>query len=670
MGSNLYSTIGIVSLISCFIIFHCNRSIHSKNRRSLGFSRLLILLGIFFLADALWGFFYARKINFGVMGLYISSWFFHALATSVSFGWYMFTTEYFEYKDSRVKQILISVPYWLMMILLVAQFFNGMIFTIGEDVSYHTQPARTILFVGQFLYFILALIRGIAATVKTREKRDFNYVAIVTMFLLAPIVSGIFQLMLPDAPYYSIGFLITSIIIFDGTMVIDKSIEGSRFELVSKETYKALSALCKEYLSVHLFDLKENKQVMVNSTPQIEFFVDEKDNAHDQIKKVMEGVSNPDYTKDIVQFVDTYTLAERMKFRNSISMQFVGRNVGWCCSSFIVVERDEYGDPLKVIHSVQCIEEAKKKEAAYTAALTRAYENKNAIYAEIMKMQSVGVIATDESERLIIANDMAAKMFGHKEENVKGMTFTQFWESSELVNPEETTKMYMRIKKDKGAFSYNLIVPKDAPEEQKSYLMAEARVITLLDGSDIMITCYTDITKSKRLEEKLRVLSEIDALTQIDNRRSGERRCENLIKDGIGGLYCLVDVNDFKQFNDSYGHQVGDEVLVAVSKAIKETFRSDDIVMRLGGDEFAIYAKNVTDKNLAVSKIEKVFEKLENIKIEPMKQGEVCISLGAVLVTAKDGVIGDSLANIYRKADSVMYSCKGKSGNNMKFYEE
>ena len=111
-------------------------------------------------------------------------------------------------------------------------------------------------------------------------------------------------------------------------------------------------------------------------------------------------------------------------------------------------------------------------------------------------------------------------------------------------------------------------------------------------------------------------------------------------------------------------------MLVAVSKAIKETFRSDDIVMRLGGDEFAIYAKNVTDKNLAVSKIEKVFEKLENIKIEPMKQGEVCISLGAVLVTAKDGVIGDSLANIYRKADSVMYSCKGKSGNNMKFYEE
>lgn len=670
MSTNLYSTIGIIAVMACFITFHCNRSIQIKNEKSRGFNKLLKLFIIFSFIDALWGFFYTKTFVIGTTGLYVTTWLFHLMAISAVVGWYMFTSAYFEYHDSRLLQVITTIPYWCMVILMIVQFFTGVVFTIGDDLSYNPGPARPILFYVQFFYFILAFVRGEYSVHKNMEGNDVKYILIVSEFLFVPILAGLLQLLFPDAPYYSIGFMITAIIVFNGTMVIDKADEGIHYELVSKETYNALSALCSEYLSVHLFDLTENKQVMVNSTPQVEFFVKPEDNAHDQIKKVMEGVSDPAYTKDIVQFVDTYTLPERMKFKNSISMQFVGRNVGWCCSSFIVAQRDEYGDPCKVIHAVQCIEESKKKEAAYTAALTRAYENKNAIYAEIMKMQSVGVIATDDNEKVLFANDMAVKMFAHEDEDVVGMSFTHFWDQSEMIDPEEATKKYARIKEVGGAFTYNLTVPKDVPEEDRKYLMAEAKIITLLDGSKIMITCYTDITKSKRLEDKLRVLSEIDELTQIDNRRSGERRTEMLLQQGVGGLYCLIDVNNFKIFNDTYGHHVGDDVLAAVAKAIKDSFRTEDVIMRLGGDEFAIYAKNVSDHKLADIKIGRIFENLESIHIEPMQEGEVCVSLGAVLVKAHDGVIDDNLATIYRKADSVMYSCKGKPGNNMKFYEE
>ena len=104
----------------------------------------------------------------------------------------------------------------------------------------------------------------------------------------------------------------------------------------------------------------------------------------------------------------------------------------------------------------------------------------------------------------------------------------------------------------------------------------------------------------------------------------------------------------------------------AVAKAIKASFRGDDIFMRLGGDEFAIYMRGVATADLAKIRIARFFENIARIEIENVPKGSVTISLGAVIVTQTDNeTIQYEYESIYRRADENMYKCKAKPGSNM-----
>ena len=131
----------------------------------------------------------------------------------------------------------------------------------------------------------------------------------------------------------------------------------------------------------------------------------------------------------------------------------------------------------------------------------------------------------------------------------------------------------------------------------------------------------------------------------------------------------VFDVNGLKNVNDTHGHQTGDDTLVAVADAIKSSFRSNDIFMRLGGDEFAIYMRGVLTPELAKIRIARLFENIARIELPNIPRGSINVSLGAVVVEAKDGVIGEDYSSIYKRADAQMYKCKGRAGSNMSLEE-
>ena len=89
----------------------------------------------------------------------------------------------------------------------------------------------------------------------------------------------------------------------------------------------------------------------------------------------------------------------------------------------------------------------------------------------------------------------------------------------------------------------------------------------------------------------------MDALTKICNRGYGEAQIEKLLKAKKNGMFLLFDVDKFKHINDTYGHSIGDEVLIQVADALKQTFEQAGVCMRLGGDEFAVYAPEITEQN-------------------------------------------------------------------------
>ncbi|MBE5907025.1 MAG: diguanylate cyclase, partial [Lachnospiraceae bacterium] len=101
------------------------------------------------------------------------------------------------------------------------------------------------------------------------------------------------------------------------------------------------------------------------------------------------------------------------------------------------------------------------------------------------------------------------------------------------------------------------------------------------------------IDEEKRRRDYLKHLAEIDRMSGILNRTSGENRIRELLKECKNGMFVLLDVDRFKRINDNFGHAVGDSVIVNIALCLKESAMPNDIVLRLGGDEFAAYAPDV-----------------------------------------------------------------------------
>lgn len=678
--NNLYTVVGAVCAVVCVIILFCSDAIHSDEKEKRNRLRWLLTTFIVFgVVDSLWGFLESNTGTFGYRPFWIISFLFHLMATLTAYTWFLFSSKYFGYEGGKRGRIVEALPFILALYFVIQQLYTNKLFYIDDAGVYHSGGLRQYLFYLQFFYYIYSFVKWSIFRILTKKSgetsRNMSHTRIIYLFLTIPVVAGVLQMIYHDAPYYSLGFLVMAIIVFNGTIVIDKNQDSIMFQKVSKDTFDALESLGQSFVSVHLFDLETNTQQSIKSTPEVDHFIDPKDPGSVQLRKVFEGVTSSQYLDEVLRFTDLSTIKERMMGKDVISLQFLGLNVGWCESSFICVQRDGDGRMKKVIHAVKCIDDTKRKEEEYVQALTRAYKNKNAIYAEILRMQNVGVTATDVDNNLILANDMALHQFNKDNAEVEGMPYLQFIEDGSYMDKEEADSKYTNALENGGSFVYEMKVAirnerYDDNKEHVRYLMNSGRLLELLDGTKAMLNCYTDVTESKILEEKLRIMSEVDSLTQISNRGCGEEAIEMLINSNVEGLYCLIDVNKFKAINDTYGHKAGDDVLKEVAKCLKSTFRNDDVIMRLGGDEFAIYAKNVSSEELAQLRLARLFENIDRIKVADVPKSMISISLGAVLVKSDGEKITEDYATLYKKADSVMYECKDKGGNNLKFYSQ
>ena len=121
-----------------------------------------------------------------------------------------------------------------------------------------------------------------------------------------------------------------------------------------------------------------------------------------------------------------------------------------------------------------------------------------------------------------------------------------------------------------------------------------------------------------------------------------------------------MDVDKFKYFNDSYGHDAGDKVLIEVASALRRVFRTDDIVLRLGGDEYAIYASKVVDKAMAESIMDRLLQEIESIDIPEIQGSSINISVGVAFF--HNGINAD-FESLYKKADTACYISKEKIGS-------
>jgi diguanylate cyclase (GGDEF)-like protein/PAS domain S-box-containing protein len=203
-----------------------------------------------------------------------------------------------------------------------------------------------------------------------------------------------------------------------------------------------------------------------------------------------------------------------------------------------------------------------------------------------------------------------------------------------------------------------------------------------LEGRTVFQAVVRDITERKKVEEQIRNLAYYDSLTQLPNRRMlSDRMAQVMAASKRRGHYAalmVLDLDNFKELNDTYGHAAGDALLVEVAGRLRNCVREADTVARFGGDEFEVMLSEL-DANKARSAVQAgiVAEKIRASLAQPYllsvrRDGEAAAviehhcssSIGVVLFINHE----DSEEDLFHRADAAMYQAKEGGCNQIRFY--
>jgi len=176
-------------------------------------------------------------------------------------------------------------------------------------------------------------------------------------------------------------------------------------------------------------------------------------------------------------------------------------------------------------------------------------------------------------------------------------------------------------------------------------------------GNDIALT-FVDITDGKAKEQHMESIARSDPLTGVLNRRGFERDASQRLTDSADdatGALLFIDLNDFKIINDSYGHEIGDQLLTIAAKRLRKSLRSCDIIGRPGGDEFVALVPDVTPE-VAGKLAARLTKALEEAYLIGDKKLDCPSSIGLALYPRN----ANTLTGLMREADQAMYRAKAR----------
>lgn len=181
----------------------------------------------------------------------------------------------------------------------------------------------------------------------------------------------------------------------------------------------------------------------------------------------------------------------------------------------------------------------------------------------------------------------------------------------------------------------------------------------LVDGEEVVLWVASNISERHDLENRLRVLSDTDQLTGLFNRRKLEHDLtlhhESSVRYGAPTSILMFDLDNLKKINDTKGHHVGDEMILAAANICRSALRKTDTACRFGGDEFVIALPN-TGHEQAVQFAKRLHERLRK-ELRQFSVGETVVtaSIGVTTMVPQDRSYEDTL----KRADRALYAAKG-----------
>ncbi len=331
---------------------------------------------------------------------------------------------------------------------------------------------------------------------------------------------------------------------------------------------------------------------------------------------------------------------------------------GWYSFEFTAI-RDEKGNSIQAIITLRNVTQQHEKAAAYERwrNMMSALVGTSLAYLEAN-------LTTGECE--VVEGEFQAEQIEH-ETNDTTTILLAFEQNA--VDPGDRLKFRTFFNRERLHMLFQSGVIKDSSEirlkrADGSMRLGEATVqmTGYPDSSDIKaVIAVTDLGDGTSNMERLSDLAFRDDLSGLLNRTAAHAAIEETLRFGESELIALfmIDIDNFKQVNDTLGHQTGDEALVRISDTIKNMFRASDVIARIGGDEFFVFLPDVTSLSVVQTKAESLCDALRFTFSNGVQNATISSSIG-VIVAKRNQMDYETL---YSEADYALYEAKNAGKN-------
>jgi c-di-GMP phosphodiesterase Gmr len=294
-------------------------------------------------------------------------------------------------------------------------------------------------------------------------------------------------------------------------------------------------------------------------------------------------------------------------------------------------------------------------QTAATEAGGAAVATELSVLRDVFRLLPGGVTVQDEQGRFLLVNDAAAAQLG-----IAGGGPTAP-DSQELTQRRETGLELLR------AGRAAVIEESVTGSEGKQTLLTAHRPVRIADR-DLLLSSSADISEQKAIEAQLFRSAYYDELTGLPARRVIERRTNSLLQsDETQARFALafLDIDNFKQINDYYGHAIGDALLVEVAKRIGLNLRESDMLSRISGDEFLLLLDPIQGEHEVTEYIDFVLQRLRAPFFIDGSEIFASASIGVGLCPEH----GRSFDQLCQNADIAMYSVKNDGKGTAAFFD-
>ncbi|MGH2791875.1 MAG: diguanylate cyclase domain-containing protein [Actinomycetota bacterium] len=275
---------------------------------------------------------------------------------------------------------------------------------------------------------------------------------------------------------------------------------------------------------------------------------------------------------------------------------------------------------------------------------------------------AIAIISAEPPGLVMTWNRGAQRLLGYREADIVGRHFSQLYPIHDIDDG------LPRIHLDNALTMGNCNVEQWMTTKDGAGVWVDLDLTCLRNSADELrgfVLMAKDLTRHRTTQDELTRLALHDPLTGLPNRRLLVDRATQAIerqeRQGTTVVLMVLDLDDFKMVNDTFGHHAGDEILTELAGRLQDTLRPGDTVGRFGGDEFVVVCEDLPDANQAVRIARRLLDAV---------RAPVSVESGRVRITATVGVVlspssHDDFESLIQHADAAMYRAKATGGNDL-----